>query len=88
MGKRYERYSAYKDGWSCWVYPIHGVGKRNYRLACCDCSLVHEIQFRVVKEDSGRISVKFRVSRNNRATAAKRRHDRKKIIGHTNVSTA
>lgn len=47
-----------------WVQPI----RRGYRMYCCDCKLIHEMDFRVV---SGR--VQFRVRRNNRATAAARR---------------
>lgn len=51
-----------------WVQPI----RRGYRLMCCDCGLVHTMDFRVLK---GR--VQFRVFRNNRATAAARRAKRK-----------
>lgn len=47
-----------------WVLPI----KRGYRMACCDCSLVHTMDFRIHEG-----SVQFRVFRNNRATAAMRR---------------
>lgn len=69
---KYEQNYAGKDGWSKWRSPIHGKKDRNYRSACCDCGLVHEIQFRI-KEGN----VVFRVRRNNRATAAVRRgfHD-------------
>lgn len=48
-----------------WVYPV----RNGYKLACCDCGLVHEIDFRA---ENGK--VKFRVRRNNRSTAMKRRH--------------
>ena len=61
------------DGWCAWQSPIHGNGKRNYRLACCDCQLVHEMQFRIKKRRNGRLDVVFRASRNNRATSALRR---------------
>ncbi len=47
-----------------WNRPIHS----GYRIACCDCGLVHRVNFRVVKGD-----VEFQVFRDNRATAAKRR---------------
>lgn len=43
-----------------WVQPV----KVGYRLACCDCGLVHDMDFRV---KSGRIQ--FRARRNNRATS-------------------
>lgn len=71
---RFKKYKAvHPDGWSVWVYPIHGHGDRNYKLACCDCSLVHDVQFRTIKEKSGRFSVTFRVRRNARSTSAMRR---------------
>jgi hypothetical protein len=47
-----------------WVQPI----RKNYKLACCDCGLVHQMDFRVYR---GR--VQFRVRRDNRATAMMRR---------------
>jgi hypothetical protein len=46
-----------------WFRPI---GK--YKCACCDCGLVHRMQFRIVKGH-----VEFRAWRDKRATAAKRR---------------
>ena len=33
------------DGWSDWVCP----DPNDYLIKCCDCGLVHEAQFRVVK---------------------------------------
>lgn len=48
-----------------WVTPI----RNGYKLGCCDCGLVHEIDFRVVKR-----RIQFRVRRNNRSTAMMRRH--------------
>lgn len=47
-----------------WVQPV----RRGYRMACCDCGLVHTMDFRVSK---GR--TQFRVFRNNRATGQIRR---------------
>lgn len=47
-----------------WVQPV----RRGYKMACCDCSLVHRLDFRIYK---GRIQ--FRAFRHNRATAAMRR---------------
>jgi hypothetical protein len=78
MKKRdYRKISANADGWCNWQSPIHGQGKHNYRLACCDCQLVHEMQFRVRKDRKGMMSVTFRVKRNNRATSALRRRKQK-----------
>jgi len=34
------------DGWTEWIQPRH----RSCRLTCCDCGLVHELQFRVVED--------------------------------------
>ena len=39
------------------------------RIACCDCGLAHDYEFRIVE---GR--VQYRIRRNNRATAQIRRH--------------
>lgn len=62
------------DGWSKWEQP-----KRNgYRLACCDCNLVHEMQFRIVASANGGKSVQYRCRRDNRTTAALRREEAKR----------
>lgn len=61
-----------------WVLPVEA----GYHMECCDCGLVHVVDFRVVE---GRAQVRMR--RNNRATATKRRHrfpelfDKKKQAG-------
>jgi hypothetical protein len=31
-----------EDGWSDWVHPVPG-----YRMKCCDCGLVHEMEFAI-----------------------------------------
>lgn len=49
-----------KAGFSRWVQPVPD----NYLLACCDCGLVHTIQFRIGK--NGRIQ--FRAARNEQET--------------------
>lgn len=48
--KRFRPYSerAGKDGWCRWVTPI----MRRYKLVCCDCSLVHEMEFQALKVNS------------------------------------
>ena len=58
--ERYERPESDE-----WVQPV----PEGYKMACCDCGLVHQMDFRVA---DGR--VQFRVRRDNRATAMKRRH--------------
>lgn len=68
-------------GWSPWVYPRH----TGYKMACCDCSLVHTVDFRIDTSgplrtrEGGRVSrakghVKMRVARDNRSTAMLRRY--------------
>ena len=47
-----------------WVQPVED----GYKMACCDCGLVHELDFRV---RYGR--AQFRVRRNNRSTGQIRR---------------
>lgn len=47
-----------------WIQPV----RRGYKMRCCDCDLVHKMDFRIYK---GRIQ--FRVFRDNRATGACRR---------------
>ena len=36
---------ANEDGWCDWQFPIH----RGYKMQCCDCGLVHDVEFDVVK---------------------------------------
>ncbi len=48
-----------------WVRPIHN----GYKLACCDCGLVHRIDFRI---NEG--SVEMKLERDKRATGQMRRH--------------
>lgn len=57
------------DGWTDWIQPITD----GYRMSCCDCSLVHEMDFRI---HEGRVQLRAR--RNNRSTGALRRHNRER----------
>lgn len=52
-----------------WVQPV----RQGYKMACCDCGLVHNLDFRIHK---GR--VQFRAFRNNRSTAMMRRWSKAK----------
>lgn len=59
-----------------------------YKLACCDCGLVHKVDFRIIRPsvlgartidewdevDDPNLMVLFRVFRDNRATGQMRRH--------------
>jgi hypothetical protein len=57
------------DGWTDWLPPDH----ERFKFACCHCDLVHRMQFRIIDGQ-----VEFRVSRDMRATSAKRAHRRKR----------
>lgn len=73
-----------EDGWTDWLMPVMA----NYHMGCCDCGLVHTMQFRVMRvaKKNGQFSsgpdvsknhrVMFRARRNNRSTAAMRRKKR------------
>lgn len=52
-----------RAGWSEWVVPTKRI-----RDQCCDCGLIHEIEYRIVGGQ-----VEFRARRHKRATAAARR---------------
>lgn len=52
-----------KDGE--WIQPIH----RGYKLECCDCGLVHRLDYRIVTGH-----VQFRAVRDARSTAQIRRY--------------
>lgn len=54
----------YKQPAGEWFQPV----KRGYKMACCDCGLVHILNFRI---KDGR--VQFQAFRDNRATGAVRR---------------
>ena len=67
MTKHRQERSIHPDGWSRWVFPVMD----GYKMTCCDCGLVHDMQFRVTEEYD---RVEFRVRRNERSTAAVRRY--------------
>ena len=50
-----------------WVIPI----TEGYKFACCDCGLVHRMDFRIAEDGLP----EFRVFRDNRATGQMRRHN-------------
>jgi hypothetical protein len=53
---------AGKGGWCRWVTPI----MRRYKLVCCDCNLVHEMEFRAVKVRSTTTRRRFSADKLNR----------------------
>ena len=53
MTKRYPTlYPEDEDGWTDWQMPVmpehHDM---TFKFACCDCSLVHEMHFKVIEQD-------------------------------------
>jgi len=56
-----------------WIRPI----RRNYKLCCCDCGLVHRVDFAHIPYGRGR-KIIFRAFRDERATAARRRKRKSK----------
>ena len=83
--KAFRKYEANDDGWCDWVSPTL---RQPYKLACCDCGLVHDMEFQaveIVKEKRGgwwegeplkvAYRVLFRVRRNERETEKLRARD-------------
>lgn len=80
---RYQTMYERDDGWCDWIVPEMSA----YRMACCSCGAVHEVQFEAIRVDgetgprafvftsmpSKKYRVRFRARMNERATAAKRR---------------
>lgn len=67
MGRTYE---ITVDGE--WIEPI----VKGYRVACCDCGLVHVMNFRLVGKKRKRMQ--YQLFRDERATAMIRRHSKNK----------
>ncbi len=53
-----------------WIQPV----EKGYKLRCCDCGLVHKIDFEIFKGN-----IQFRMWRDDRATAQIRRHKRRLV---------
>lgn len=80
---RYKLMVQRADGWCDWVEPVMA----GYKMSCCDCGLVHDMQFAVLKKgadlpdgtweaeemDPEKFRVRLRARRNKRATASARR---------------
>lgn len=59
-----------------WVRPI----KKGFGFACCDCGLVHSMDFKHIKWGKGR-KILFRIRRNEEETEQLREHMRKRQGG-------
>lgn len=51
------RYPTIKAGQ--WVQPV----RNGYRMKCCDCGLVHVLNFRLVKCGNGKHKIQFQAFR-------------------------
>lgn len=60
-----------------WVLPV----AEGYQMECCDCGLVHTIDFRVI---DGRAQLRMR--RDRRATLMKRRHRFPELFRDVNIA--
>ena len=63
------RYPILEDGQ--WLRPT----RRGFKEQCCDCGLVHRMDFRLVNG-----TIEFRVFRDKRATARARQGLKKRVI--------
>lgn len=69
MMKRPKRYPKIKAG--AWVQPK----RKYYRMACCDCGLVHKMEFKLIPYGDGKHKIRFRVWRDNKETAKLRKKE-------------
>jgi hypothetical protein len=81
---KFKQIAANDDGWSEYQFPL----KTGYKMACCDCGLVHDAEFEIFKVlkthpdgsfeieklTDKSLKVGFRMKRNNRSSAQIRRH--------------
>ncbi len=77
LGLGHSGMSRYKDIKDNEWQPVNP----KMRVMCCDCGLVHDYEYKIGKGER----VFIRSNRNNRATAAARRHQ-KIILKHSNGS--
>ena len=42
----FEAHKINRAGWTTWITPVH----KKYMMKCCDCGLVHEFQYGVIKQ--------------------------------------
>ena len=68
------RFETLEDGkWS------EAMGFSNNKFKCCDCSLVHVIDFNITNE-----GIQFRLTRDKRSTGQFRRHNHKEFTRQGN----
>jgi hypothetical protein len=70
---KYEQHQVENVGdYTEWIRPI----RKGYKMACCDCNLVHDLDFRVRKEFRGLV-IEFRARRNSKETKKLRKEQEK-----------
>ena len=82
MAKFHQCVAIDDQGWCDWQFPL----LKGYKMACCDCGLSHDMEFKIVKvlkyNDDGTHEIKelgkdyrvlMRAKRNNRSTGQLRR---------------
>ncbi len=57
--------------WTDWVQPI----RKGYAMGCCDCGLVHTLQFKLVPYGDGKHKIRFRVKRDEASTKRLRKRE-------------
>jgi len=68
---RFHRETKNNDEWTEWIMPKQPI----YKMMCCDCGLVHDIEFDITFDEiEKRDRPIFRVRRNNRSTGQARRY--------------
>lgn len=68
------RYDQVKEGeWT-------SIDRRDNREQCCDCGLVHKIDYRIVEKNGGRNKIEFRCWRDDKATSSIRKRAGIEII--------
>lgn len=55
--RRYKVMVGRRGGWCEWVMPI----PKGYLMKCCDCGLVHEMQFKAFAETNRRRGGQFEI---------------------------
>ena len=69
MPRKAPNYKDVGDGWK--------NTPKTLLLACCDCSLVHDISFRFIFQ-KGKPKLQWKVDRDDESTAQLRRHKKRK----------
>lgn len=55
--KRFKKMHAGRGGWCDWVAPV----SKGYLMKCCDCGLVHEMEFKTFAETKQRKNGTFTI---------------------------